>query len=168
MVSGAKAPAPPACCQALLASPIPGIPFIAIHSEHGVLSAIDFVPSPPPVSPAVDEVAAQAAALLTHYFSDCRTSVPPLQPAYGTPFQRRVWQLLQQIPAGETRRYGELASQLGSSAQAVAGACRANPLTILIPCHRVVAATGLGGYMGQLEGEALEIKRWLLHYEGHV
>jgi methylated-DNA-[protein]-cysteine S-methyltransferase len=79
-----------------------------------------------------------------------------------------VWQLLQQIPTGQTRRYGELATQLGSSAQAVAGACRANPLSILIPCHRVVAAGGLGGYMGQTEGEALEIKRWLLHYEGYV
>lgn len=168
MVSGVRAAGPPACCQALLASPIPCIPFIAIYSEQGALSAIDFVPYPPPVSPVADGVATQAEVLLASYFSDATTVIPPLQPAHGTPFQRRVWQLLQQIPAGETRCYGVIASQLGSSAQAVAGACRANPLTILIPCHRVVAATGLGGYMGKIEGEALEIKRWLLHYEGHV
>jgi methylated-DNA-[protein]-cysteine S-methyltransferase len=168
MLSGARESGTPACCQALLASPIPEIPFIAIYSEGGALSAIDFVPYPIPVTQWVDPVAAQAEALLVRYFSDATAFIPPLQPAHGTPFQRRVWQLLQQIPAGETWRYGELASQLGSSAQAVAGACRANPLTILIPCHRVVAATGLGGYLGQVGGELLEIKRWLLHYERHV
>jgi methylated-DNA-[protein]-cysteine S-methyltransferase len=132
------------------------------------LSAINFAPYAPPVTPTCDPVATQARVLLARYFSDATTSIPLLQPAHGTLFQRRVWQLLQQIPAGETRRYGQLAAQLGSSAQAVAGACRANPLSILIPCHRVVAASGLGGYMGKIEGEALEIKRWLLHYEGYV
>jgi methylated-DNA-[protein]-cysteine S-methyltransferase len=106
--------------------------------------------------------------LLQGYFGDATTDIPPLQPARGTPFQRRVWGLLQQIPVGEVRRYGEIASALGSSARAVAGACRANPLPILIPCHRVVAATGLGGYMGEIDGGALEIKRWLLHHEGYV
>jgi methylated-DNA-[protein]-cysteine S-methyltransferase len=167
-VSGARSAVALDSCQALLASPIPGVPFIAIHVEQGALSAIDFAPCALPVTPTLDPVATQARVLLESYFSDCTTPIPFIQPSRGTPFQRRVWQLLQQIPTGQTRRYGELATQLGSSAQAVAGACRANPLSILIPCHRVVAAGGLGGYMGQTEGEALEIKRWLLHYEGYV
>jgi methylated-DNA-[protein]-cysteine S-methyltransferase len=132
------------------------------------LSALNFVAAPPPLSSSVEPAAAQAIVLLQDYFGDAATAIPLLQPPRGTPFQRRVWHLLQQIPVGEARRYGEIASVLGSSARAVAGACRANPLPILIPCHRVVAATGLGGYMGEIDGGALEIKRWLLHHEGYV
>jgi methylated-DNA-[protein]-cysteine S-methyltransferase len=65
-------------------------------------------------------------------------------------------------------RYGELAKVLDSGARAVAAACRANPLPILIPCHRVVSHKGLGGYMGQVEGKEVAIKQWLLHHEGYV
>jgi methylated-DNA-[protein]-cysteine S-methyltransferase len=141
---------------------------IAIRLEQGTLSAIDFVSDILPVTRPLEAAAAHAVALLQAYFNDATAFIPTLHPAHGTVFQRRVWQLLQQIPAGETRTYGELASLVGSSAQAVAGACRANPLSLLIPCHRVVAANGLGGYMGQMVGGALEIKQWLLHYEGYV
>ncbi len=84
----------------------------------------------------------------------------------GTAFCARVWQALEEIPRGEVRTYGELARQLRTSPRAVAAACRANPYPILIPCHRVVAQAGLGGYCGQLQGAALAIKRWLLHHEG--
>jgi AraC family transcriptional regulator of adaptative response/methylated-DNA-[protein]-cysteine methyltransferase len=67
----------------------------------------------------------------------------------GTPFQRQVWEALRAIPAGERRTYGELAASLGrpSGARAVANACAANPVAIVIPCHRVVRGDGeLGGY----------------------
>ena len=65
----------------------------------------------------------------------------------GTAFQQRVWQALQQIPAGETRRYGELAAPLGSHARAVARACASNPIGLLVPCHRVVGSqNALTGY----------------------
>jgi methylated-DNA-[protein]-cysteine S-methyltransferase len=158
---------PRSCCQTLLASPLPGAPYLAIYLEQGRLSAIDFVPSAIPVTQPAEPAATEAVALLQGYFSDPGTVIPPLQPASGTPFQRRVWQLLQQIPAGQSRSYGELAAALGSGAQAVAGACRANPLPVLIPCHRVVSASGLGGYMGKTGGAELEIKRWLLHHEGY-
>ena len=84
----------------------------------------------------------------------------------GTPFQQRVWALLRTIPAGETRTYGEIARALGSAARAVGQACRANPCPIVIPCHRVVAARGLGGFAGDTSGRRLAIKRWLLHHEG--
>ena len=82
----------------------------------------------------------------------------------GTPFQQRVWQALRAIPAGETRSYGELAAALGNpkASRAVGGANGANPVAVLIPCHRVIAADGsLGGYA---YGEA--IKRELLRREG--
>jgi AraC family transcriptional regulator of adaptative response/methylated-DNA-[protein]-cysteine methyltransferase len=79
-----------------------------------------------------------------------RTPLPSLPlDVRGTPFQRQVWQALQAIPAGERRTYGELAASLGrpSGARAVANACAANPVAIVIPCHRVVRGDGeVGGY----------------------
>ncbi len=85
----------------------------------------------------------------------------PLAPA-GTDFQKRVWQAMQAIPPGRTRRYGEIAAALGSSARAVGMACGANPIPIIIPCHRVVGAASLGGYSG---GEGPDTKRFLLAHE---
>ena len=86
---------------------------------------------------------------------------------YGTPFQKQVWQQLREIPEGETKSYGEIAQSIGSGARAVANACRKNPLVIITPCHRVVSANGLGGYMGSVDGKNIEIKRWLLKHEGN-
>jgi len=77
----------------------------------------------------------------------------PLAPA-GSPYRRRVWAVLQQIPFGQTRTYAEIASIAGGSARSVGGANAANPIPILIPCHRVVGASGLGGYY--LEGGSWE------------
>jgi methylated-DNA-[protein]-cysteine S-methyltransferase len=85
----------------------------------------------------------------------------PLAPA-GSPYRRRVWAVLQQIPFGQTRTYAEIASIAGGSARSVGGANAANPIPIIIPCHRVVGASGLGGYSGA-EGPAT--KRWLLDLE---
>ncbi len=83
----------------------------------------------------------------------------------GTPYQQKVWRLLQQIPAGETASYGQLSSQIDSSPRAVAAACRANPVVLAVPCHRVVAKEGIGGFMGATVGEAIDIKRWLITHE---
>lgn len=85
----------------------------------------------------------------------------------GTSFQRRVWAVLRTIPPGRTLTYGELASKLDTGARAIGGACRANPCPIVVPCHRVVAANGLGGFAGDITGRKLEVKRWLLRHEGN-
>jgi methylated-DNA-[protein]-cysteine S-methyltransferase len=79
-----------------------------------------------------------------------------------------VWEAMQRIPAGATRTYGELAKELGSSARAVGGACGANPIPVVVPCHRVIGAgRSIGGFMGaSVEGFELGIKRWLLEHEG--
>lgn len=87
----------------------------------------------------------------------------PLAPQ-GTAFQKRVYRAMQNIPFGATRSYGDLAAELGSAARAVGGACGSNPIPIVIPCHRVVAASGqLGGFSG---GQGASTKTWLLHHEG--
>lgn len=83
----------------------------------------------------------------------------------GTAFQQRVWHELLAIPCAEVRRYGQIAARLGSAARAVGGACRANPVPIVVPCHRVVGAAGDGGFMGARAGAPLEMKRWLLRHE---
>jgi len=82
----------------------------------------------------------------------------------GTAFQQKVWQAIAAIPRGQTRTYSELAEQIGSGPRAVANACGANRLPLLIPCHRVVAKNGLGGFM-QGTHNGLLIKQWLLQHE---
>lgn len=104
-------------------------------------------------------------AELERYFAD-PTHIPRVPLALdGTPFQQRVWRLLQRIPSGRTASYGELARRLKSSARAVGGACRANPVPIVVPCHRVVSRVGLGGFMGHRSGPAVHIKERLLAHE---
>ena len=83
----------------------------------------------------------------------------------GSKHQLDVWQAMQRIEAGQTRTYGELATSIGSSPLAVGTACGQNPVPIVVPCHRVVAANGLGGFMGGKQGGPLAIKRWLLAFE---
>lgn len=83
----------------------------------------------------------------------------------GSQFQQKVWAALEDIPCGQTRTYGEIAKLLGSSARAVGGACRRNPVALIVPCHRVVAANGPGGYGGKTAGHNMRIKSWLLTHE---
>lgn len=86
----------------------------------------------------------------------------PLKPA-GSAHEHRVWAAMQRIPYGQTRCYGELAMEVGSAPRAVGRACGRNPIPIMIPCHRVLARGGIGGYSG---GGGLATKRALLTIEG--
>lgn len=88
----------------------------------------------------------------------------PLNPG-GTAYRQRVWAALRAIPHGQTRSYAEIAALAGGSPRSVGGANAANPIPILIPCHRVCATSGLGGYSG---GEGLETKRILLALEART
>lgn len=151
--------------QAVLDSPIPGVPSIGVRLSQGRPVDIDFLFQHH--SPCAEAAAVPIVALLQEYLYRSRDPVNSIEVAAGTPFQQRVWRELTRIPFGETRSYGDLAARLNSSARAVAGACRRNPLPLLVPCHRVVAKQGLGGFMGKTGGQALAIKRWLLQHEGH-
>lgn len=109
--------------------------------------------------------ARRVASQLHQYFIDPSHvfSVPLM--LQGTPFQKRVWQALMRIPPGARLSYGALAAQLATSARAVGNACRANPVPIIVPCHRIVARDGLGGYAGAVAGRKLQLKCWLLSHE---
>ena len=103
-----------------------------------------------------------AKSQLNDYFDGLRNNFDlPLEPP-GTKFQQRVWSIMEQIPYGKTITYGEIAKALGSSARAVGTACGANPIPVIIPCHRVVAAIDMGGYSGD---GGVKTKRALLHLE---
>ena len=105
----------------------------------------------------------QVSDELTAYFAgDLQRFETPVAPR-GSTFQQRFYAALCAIPYGETRTYGDLAGELSVSAQAIGQACGANPIAILIPCHRVLAANGLGGYSG---AGGIEAKVALLRLEG--
>ncbi len=116
-----------------------------------------------PKAPEATALLTRAAAALTAYFARRAFDFDlPYAPA-GSDFQHRVWQEISRIPLGETRSYGALAARLGSAPRAVGGACGANPIPILIPCHRVLAAGGRpGGYSGK---GSLDTKSFLLAHE---
>jgi len=85
---------------------------------------------------------------------------------HGTDFQHRIWQAIRAIPCGQTRSYGELSTEHGGTPRAVGQACGANPFPIIVPCHRVLAKSGIGGFANAREGWLLDTKRWLLRHEG--
>ncbi|HUT34399.1 MAG TPA: methylated-DNA--[protein]-cysteine S-methyltransferase [Planctomycetota bacterium] len=116
--------------------------------------------------PGADKATTQRLAddLASYFAGSPRVTRTPLDTGTGTPFQQRVWAELRRIPFGTTVSYGELARRVGASraARAVGQAVGANPIPILIPCHRVICSNGsLGGF-----GAGPEIKKWLLRHEG--
>ncbi len=144
------------------------VPFgvLGIRCDECSLLGIDFLSATEKSQHATNAFAQTVCEQLLAYFAnpDTKFSVP-LMPA-GTAHQQKVWQVMCNIPRGETRSYGEIASELHSAAQAVGQACGANPIPILIPCHRIVGKSGLGGFMRHASGESVDIKRWLLVHEG--
>lgn len=129
------------------------------------LTGVDLEPEPS-IGATANDPPPGLVAQIQRYFADGRAPFDLSIQAGGTAFQRRVWDLMQAIPAGETRTYGDIARDLDSAPRAVGQACRANPVPIVVPCHRVVAASGLGGFAGDSSGHRLGVKRWLLCHEG--
>ena len=117
-----------------------------------------------PVGPGQSTPVLDAAqAQLDEYFQGQRTVFDVPFGGYSSNFAQRFAAAMCAIPFGETRTYGDLAHDMGVSAQAIGQACGANRIPILIPCHRVLAASGLGGYSGR---GGIETKVWLLRHEG--
>lgn len=131
--------------QCVFASPLGPL---RLTEEKGALTHLEFAPDAALLPPET-ALLKKAQRQLQDYFAGCRTAFDlPLAPA-GTPFQRSVWQALTAIPYGQTWSYAQLAQAIGKprACRAVGSANGRNPLPILIPCHRVIAADGsLGGY----------------------
>lgn len=146
---------------AVIASPV-GL--LGIHVEDGRLNAIDYLKQAQPHAPR-HGLAAECARQLRAYFTEPGFDFDLPLSLHGTDYQQRVWHALQRIRSGSVMCYGELAERLSSGARAIGSACRANPVPIVIPCHRVVAANGPGGYSGAVKGVNLDRKLWLLQHE---
>ena len=148
--------------QAKMATPFG---MVGIRTEAGELARIEFLPRGDRALAPADAPSARACAELARYIADpaYRFSIP--LPRRGTPFQRRVWNAISAIAPGDTRTYGEIARELGSAPRAVGQACGENPFPLVVPCHRVVSAAGLGGFAHQDGGYLLSVKRWLLAHE---
>ena len=138
---------------------------IGIKVTRGRLAGIDLVTARTKLFSPTDALARDVCRQLSAYFSNpLHLFTVPLT-LEGTAFQTRVWQELRRTKPGAVRRYADIADRLGSGARAVGGACRRNPVPIVVPCHRVVSRSGLGGYMGKVSGAALSMKQWLLAHE---
>ncbi len=117
-------------------------------------------------APAPDTLAYLACVQLSAYLDNPKYSFDLPIRLTGSLHQLKVWEAMRAIPPGETRTYGQIAEEVGSNARAVGSACGQNPVPIVVPCHRIVAASGLGGFMGGTSEDTLAIKRWLLTHEG--
>lgn len=139
---------------------------LGVCLQDAGLRHIDFLDDEVQLQAALKPAARMVVAAIRQYFKTGQYSPAVDIELEGTVFQRRVWQALRAIPLGQVTTYGALAEKLGSSARAVGNACRHNPVPILVPCHRVVARTGLGGFAGDRDGRLVDIKRHLLAHEG--
>ena len=143
-------------------TPIGGL---RLHAQAALLTAIDF-DAEPRGSRVADPVLDQAEQQLTEYFDGTRTEFDLPLASEGSEFQKKVWKALRGIPAGATQSYAQLAARIGHRAavRATGAANGANPISIVVPCHRLIGSTGaLTGY-----GGGIERKRWLLDHEARA
>ena len=141
---------------------------LGVCTRDNRVTRLDYVDPAVPLKAAASAFARQVATQLEQFFANPEHRFTLPLDMQGTAFQCRVWEALTQIAAGETLTYGELAARLHSGARAVGNACRHNPVSIIVPCHRVVSATGIGGYSGRTNGREIHRKQWLLGHEGIV
>lgn len=153
-----------------LFSAIVAAPFgaVGIRGDAGALRELVYLPPRFDSKPAADPLSARVADQLSRYFDDADATFDVPLGAVGTPFQQRVWTAIAAIPRGSVLTYGQVARQIGSAPRAVGQACGANWFPVLIPCHRVTATAGLGGFShhDDADGFYLGVKRWLLAHEG--
>lgn len=138
---------------------------LGIHCSARALSGIEFLPAETRSVVPRDALAREVWAQLDAYFREPAFQFDLPLELNGTEYRRKVWRALGDIPCGEVLTYGELAALLHSAPRAVGQACGHNPIPVVIPCHRVVGKTGLGGFMHRADDGALDIKRWLLAHE---
>ena len=145
---------------------------VAVATRDARVAGIKYLPLSADSQDPQNALAERAVRQLERYREDpdAKFDLPLL--IEGSEFQRRLWAALCEIPRGRTLTYGELARKLGGedfeSARAVGQACGDNRLPIVIPCHRVVAADGVGGFSHTTEGFLIDAKRWLLMHEARA
>ena len=145
-----------------------GTPFavLGVRTVGEMLLAIDYLPRGAATLAPLTYCAERVCRQIERYLDDPAFRFELPFEYRGTEFQCRVWREIHAIPAGSTATYAGIARRLGSAPRPVGGACGANRIPIVIPCHRVLASNGLGGFMHARKGFPLDVKRWLLRHEG--
>ena len=138
---------------------------LGIRTDGKSVTGLDYLPRDVAPSEPNNSLAREAIRQIECYLANpCFQFDLPLQ-VDGSEFRKRVWQIMCAIPAGQTLTYGDVARRLNSAARAVGGACGDNRIPLIIPCHRVVAHNGIGGFMHTTGDREIGIKRWLLLHE---
>ena len=138
---------------------------VGVKTRDERVVEIRYLPHSSSVISPKNPLAERAAKQLERYRDNPDTTFDLPLLIEGSELQRGVWDAMCAIPRGRTRTYGELARELGAEARAIGQCCGDNRLPIVIPCHRVVAADGIGGFGHATSGYLLEAKRWLLMHE---
>mgnify|MGYP003336692835 CR=1 FL=1 len=149
--------------QAKIATPFA---VLGIRTVGELLTDIEYLPRGVATLAPLNKLAERACKQIERYIDDPRFRFSLPFEYRGTDFQCRVWREISGISAGQTRTYKELAECLRSAPRPVGGACGKNRLPLLIPCHRVLASGGIGGFMHARAGDPITIKKWLLRHEG--
>jgi methylated-DNA-[protein]-cysteine S-methyltransferase len=139
---------------------------LGIRTAGDRLTGIDYLPRHAATLDPLTRVAERTCRQIERYLDDAAFPFDLPFEFRGTEFQRRVWLAVCRIASGRTRSYLDIARELRTAPRPVGGACGANRIPLVIPCHRVLASHGIGGFMHARRGPALEIKRWLLNHEG--
>ncbi len=154
--------------EAVITTPFGGVGIRteALGTEDECIAALLYLPPGVPGIAPRNRLAREACTQIRRYLDDPSQGFAlPLKPV-GTRYQRRVWEKIAAIPAGRVRSYGDVAKDIRSGPRAVGQACGANHFPLAIPCHRVVASGGIGGFAHNDDGFHVAIKRWLLAHEG--
>jgi methylated-DNA-[protein]-cysteine S-methyltransferase len=138
---------------------------VGVAVRDGIVTELKYLPlSAASISPK-SELAKRAERQLEGYKRDPNSGFDLPVVIEGTELQKSVWKAMCAIPRGKTRTYGDLARELGADARNIGQCCGDNRLPLVIPCHRIVAADGIGGFAHATSGYLLEVKRWLLMHE---
>lgn len=149
--------------QAIVPAPFGAL---GVVTDGTTVLEIVYLPPGTPAKEAANGLADRAVKQLIRYFDDPDYVFDLPLCAAGTAFQRAVWREISAVPRGQVVSYGHIAKHLRSAARAVGQACGANPFPPIVPCHRVVSASGLGGFANNTDGFLIATKRWLLTHEG--
>lgn len=141
---------------------------LGIRTAGATLTGIDYLPRGAATLEPISRFAERVCRQVERYLGDPQFRFDLPFGYHGTEFQCRVWRAIHAIPPGETLSYSDIARRLKTAPRPVGGACGANRIPIVIPCHRVLAADGIGGFMHARGGYPIEVKRWLLRHEGAV
>ena len=138
---------------------------LGISTDGNSVTGIDYLPADAGTREAEGALAREVVRQVERYLADPTFQFDLPLKIDGSEFRKRVWEIMCTIPAGKTLTYGDVAKRLDSAARAVGGACGDNRIPLIIPCHRIVAQNGIGGFMHTTGKRELNIKRWLLTHE---